>query len=235
MQRRERRAILLMMSQLPPDGPDRTGAGASVPERFDDVLEVLATARSTRRFAGTPVAPEVLERLVWAATRAASANNCQPWSFVIVTEPARLEALAAALRPFESWIASLAPPADEDERRTRAGAARLLADFAALPAVIAVCAQNVFPADAPRPAYMWSAVGGAVQNLLVAARAMELGAAPTMFHVLDERSVSDVLALPEGWRVGALVAVGTPLAPAAPVRRRSLDEVIHWQRWSGAG
>ncbi|MBM4155130.1 MAG: nitroreductase family protein [Lentisphaerae bacterium] len=61
-----------------------------------DALEAIAIRHSTRRFLDRPVPKAVLEQIVEAARHAATANNEQPWTFVVVTERARLAAIAAA-------------------------------------------------------------------------------------------------------------------------------------------
>jgi nitroreductase len=182
-----------------------------------------------------PVDAATVDRLLWAATRASSPNNTQHWHFVVLTDPGRRAALAAALRPFLRWIDTLPPPGDASETRTRTGARHLLESLADVPVVVAVCADHAYPPPPARPdaRYLWSTVGTATQNLLVAARAHGLGAVPTMFHVADEPAVAEVLGLPDGVRVGCLVPIGhpAPARPFGPVRRRPLAEVVHRERW----
>jgi nitroreductase len=195
------------------------------------VFEVLGTARAMRSLRPDPVDPAVVDAVVWAATRAASPNNSQLWHFVVLTDPARRAALAAALRPFGAWIDELPPLRDASEARTRAGARRLLATIADAPVIVVVCAQHAYPPGAPESRYLWTTVGGAAQNLVVAARALGLGTVVTMFHVLDEQAVADVLEIPEGVRVGAIIPMGWPGKPFGAVRRRPLSEVLHHERW----
>ena len=53
------------------------------------VLGALGTTRAVRRFSPEPVSPDMVDELIWAATRAASPENDQPWEFVVVTDPER--------------------------------------------------------------------------------------------------------------------------------------------------
>lgn len=213
--------------------PSRPPLPADLDPGAAAVLDAMGTARAVRRFRPDPIPREHLELLVWATTRAASANNSQPWHVVVLTEPASKQRLADSLAGFARWIDALGPPKDHREGVTRRGARRLLQEISLVPAIVVICAENSFPADAPRTSYLWSAVGGATQNLLVAARALGLGAVPTMFHVLDEPAAAAALGLPDGLRIGAIVPVGRPDSAAGPVARRPLDEVVHWESWSG--
>ena len=58
-----------------------------------DVSEAIRSNRSVRRFAERPVERAVIEQIVDAGRRAGSAKNRQPWTFIVVTERPRLEAL----------------------------------------------------------------------------------------------------------------------------------------------
>jgi nitroreductase len=214
--------------------PSRPATSTALDPAANAVLDAIGSARAVRRFRPDPVAPELLETLVWAATRAASANNSQPWHVIILTESGPKQRLADSLAGFARWIDALGPPTDRSDAVTRQGARRLLAAMAQVPAIVVIGATNSFPPENPRTSYLWSAVGGATQNLLVAARALGLGAVPTMFHVLEEAAVAAVLGLPDGVRVGAIVPVGWPDVAGGPVARRPLDDVLHWQTWSGA-
>ena len=70
-----------------------------------------------------------------------------------------------------------------------------------------------------------------VQNLLLAARALGLGATLTVWHLFLEEDFKRVLGLPRPVTPFALIPVGYPLGRFGPVRRRPAAEVIHWDRW----
>lgn len=195
------------------------------------VFDVLGTARAMRYLKPEPVPDDLLERLVWAGTRASSANNTQPWEFITVTSPEQRRRVAEAVAPFLELVDSLPAPTDASEARTRSGSTRLIAELATVPALIFVCGRNDYPASEPREFYLWSAVFSAAQNILVAARALGLGAALTTLHVANPAAIRDLLGLPAGLRIGAMIAVGWPDRPFGPVKRRPLQEVLHRDRW----
>lgn len=68
---------------------------SEAPEREHPVIEAIRTRRSVRRYRPGPVSRETLELIVDCGRLAPSANNVQSWEFVVVTEPARLERVAA--------------------------------------------------------------------------------------------------------------------------------------------
>ena len=70
-----------------------------------------------------------------------------------------------------------------------------------------------------------------VQNLLLAARALGLGATLTVWHLFLEDDFKRVLGLPRHITPFALIPVGYPLGHFGPVRRIPATEVIHWDRW----
>lgn len=130
--------------------------------------------------------------------------------------------------------------------------------FDETPAVIAACyARPPVPRD-PRPvADLIRAVGPgslrrmasprvavpagasssypAVQNLLLAARALGLAANISIWHLFAEKEFKRVLGVPRQVTIYALVPVGWPSGRFGPVRRRPVADVVHWDRWQAAG
>lgn len=76
-----------------------------------------------------------------------------------------------------------------------------------------------------------SSIYPAVQNLLLAARAHGLGATLTIWHLFREADFRRVLRVPADHGIYALVPMGYPVGRFGPVRRRPVDEVVHWDRW----
>ena len=62
-----------------------------------DAFEAMGTARAIRYLKPDPVAPELIEKLVWAATRASSPGNSQQWAFVVVTDADKKAAIGGAV------------------------------------------------------------------------------------------------------------------------------------------
>jgi nitroreductase len=165
-----------------------------------DALEAIGSARSMRWLRPDPVPDEHVQKLLWAATRASSAHNCQPWRFVVVREPTRRRALGRVIRDAADVKDPLPPnPETRTDQLIDAGVRNLLTNVADAPVIIMICGVNIYPSAAPVEHFMWSALHAAGQNLVVAARALGLGAAITMLHRLAESEVRAVLELPDGF------------------------------------
>src|ERR1700754_2235766 len=115
-----------------------TSFGADAP-----IFEVMRTMRAMRRLKPDPVAPELLEQLVQAATWAPTASNTQAYTFLIVTDRERMRALA------DPWVACWrfyehtgVPPEgmSREAFERELAASRFQADhFAEIPALIVPC------------------------------------------------------------------------------------------------
>jgi nitroreductase len=196
-----------------------------------DVFEAMGTARAMRFFQTDPVPDELVEKVLWAATRASSGNNTQGWDFVVVRDAEQRGRLGEALAGFVKRVEAMPDPGNETDRRTLVGAKNLGATFAQVPVIIVVCGANIYPPDHPRETFMYSAVFAAAQNLVVAARALGLGAAFTTLHNVAEPQFREILQIPTDRYLGVTIPRGWPAGPVGPVNRKPLEEVVHHDRW----
>lgn len=198
-----------------------------------DVFEAMGTAVSMRWLKPDPVPDELVERLLWAATRASNPGNSQPWDFVVVREEVTRRQIAdiitEPMRGFRPSPSEL--PDDPTQRRILQGVGYLVEHMGDVPVLIFVCGNNVYPANAPQEPMMYSAVFGAAQNLIVAARALGLGAAYTTFHLAHESEIKTKLGIPDGTRICATIPVGWPGRGFGSLTRRPLEEVVHHDHW----
>ncbi len=195
------------------------------------VLETMGTARAVRFFEREPVSDELLETLVWAATRASSPDNSQSWEFIVITDQGVKDELASHIKSFLGAIASFGPTKDAVHSRTRIGAVHLIEHLAEVPALIVVCGRDDYPAEAPEEKYLWGALHAASQNMVVAGRALGLSVVLTMLHVAAPGKIRKALELPDDVRIGSIMAVGRPARAFGPVNRRPVTEVLHRDRW----
>lgn len=165
------------------------------------------------------------------------------------------------VRVYIELMGSVVPGAEDEAHARMADALRYQAEhFHETPALVAACYRRSGPsvsalldvrantalvrrlglASVRRLAAGARSAGGlgeassiypAVQNLLLAARAHGLGATLTIWHLFRESDFRRVLGVPKDHGIYALVPIGYPLGNFGPVRRRDVDEVIHWQRW----
>lgn len=198
-----------------------------------EVFDAMESAMTMRWLADAPVSGELIERLIWAATRASSPANSQLWDFVVVTSPEQRSRLHDAIVPHISMPGDPGMPGDVDgvARRMVEGGAHLLRTLRDAPALIFVCASSLVPGDPKEDRYQFATIYGATQNMLVAGRALGLGLAPTGVHNFNTKGVRRILGIPDHKMIGVTVAVGWPTKPFRPVHRRPVTEVIHSETW----
>ena len=197
-----------------------------------DIFEAMGSARAIRYLKSDPVAPELIEKLIWAATRASSPGNSQAWEFVVVTDAAKKARIGGAISDAMSGLMrDPSPNADRSVRLMLSGAKALAGSLATAPVLILVCGRMIYPPAAPEELMVWSACYPASQNLIVAARALGLGATFTTFQRRAEAVVRGTLGIPDEVRLAALIPVGWPDRPHGPVNRKPVEEVLHWEGW----
>jgi nitroreductase len=211
-----------------------------------DFFDVVGTQRAIRRFRPDPVPDEVVGRILRAATAAPSARGAEPWGFVVVRDPATRAAIGrlylAAWEAAQTYTA--ATDADHDLKDARhygrmmRGADALARGIAEVPVLIVCCLDHarLGPiADGSgglrSPAAAYASILPAVQNLLLAARALGLGTTLTTLHRAFERELRALLAIPDTVEPVVLVPLGVPVDRFGPTRRRPLAEVAHLDRW----
>jgi len=211
-----------------------------------DFFTVVDTQRAIRRFRPDPVPDDALARVLEAATRAPSARGAEPWFFLVVRDPATRAAIGERYR--SAWEAgarfTAATDADGDLRgrphytRMMRAASELAEHLAAVPVLIACCLDHrqLGPLAAPdgtlvAPGAAYASIFPAVQNLLLAARALGLGTTLTTLHRGFEDALKALLDVPPAVEVVALVPLGWPRDRFAPTRRKPVAEVAFAERW----
>ena len=111
-------------------------------------------------------------------------------------------------------------------RRTRAANQYLTDHYHEAPVWIVACLEGASPTRSSG-----SSIYPAVQNMLLAARTLGLGATLTTVFLRYEQEVAAALGLPEGVKSYALLPIGYPLGRFGPVRRIPLSEVVYRDRW----
>ena len=211
-----------------------------------DFFTVIDTQRALRRFRSDPVPDTTLRRVIEAATRAPSARGAEPWFFVVVRDPARRAAIGTRYRA--AWDAAeratAATDADRDVRerphyaRMMRGGRALADHLADAPVLIACCLDHrqLGPIAGPggtlvSPVAAYASILPAVQNLLLAARALGLGTTLTTLHRSFEAPLKALLGVPAAVEVAALVPLGYPLDRFGPTRRKPVEEVAFLDHW----
>ena len=201
------------------------------------IFEVMFSCRAMRRLKPDEVPEELLVKLVEAGNQAPTGSNVQNVRYVIVRDAERKRELAEENR---KWLTQYMEadrveelPHQEKAKRDRMREAVLwqMEHFHEIPALVIVCLEFDEPvgdaAAAGGGGYVWPAV----QNVLLAARALGLGATPTTLGLRDRGRVKEILGLPETVEAYCQIPVGYPMGKFGPVTRKPVDEILHWDVW----
>ena len=195
------------------------------------LLEGIRTTRAIRRLKPDPVPRELIRAVCEAGTFAPSGGNRQPWFFIAVTEPERRRWVADRYRAaFHAYIAraveaAKAPGYPEAKRKNMRAAIHLADHLDEVPVLLFVAGWT------RRGAPQLQALFPAVQNVLLACRAVGLGASLTSLHVTFGREVDAWLGLPEGCPTCAMLPIGWPVGRYARPVRRPVDDCLFYERF----
>lgn len=167
--------------------------------------DAIRSRRNVRQFSDEPIEDHDLRQILEAGRRTPSANNWQPWDFVVVTERDRLASLA----------------------RVWQGAGHV----ARSAATIAVVAP--LQPDETKNSWMQYDLGQLTMTLMLAATDVGIGSAHAW--VTDQDAARAAIGFPDDRFLAWLIALGypadKPLAPLDRVKRRDFDDVVRWEQW----
>jgi len=185
--------------------------------------EAVFTQRSIRRFKPDPISVDDLRLIVEAAVKAPNGGNVQVARFLIVTDPATIRAFGPLYR--EAWWAKrhdegFPGPAELPPRYLPAAG---LADaIANVPCIVFALAAQQGPANSVIPA---------VQNLMLAARALGIGSVPTTLHPSVMDRFHEMFGIPDDVRFHFCVPLGYPQGKFGPTSRKPTAETTFLDRW----
>ncbi|MFN0144872.1 MAG: nitroreductase family protein [Dehalococcoidia bacterium] len=200
------------------------------------LFATIYSTRALRRFKPDPIPDEVMFQLFDAAIRASSGQNAQDWRYVVITNPAvKAQMQEWALESWERYKARYGT-SEEIERLPRSQRLSLRSvehmshNIATVPAVVLVLGmkgRHSTPGGSTFPA---------VQNFMLAARALGLGA--SIFNLSMRPELHEMLGIPETNQMYCLIPIGYPTDRQGPVKRKPVREVVFserfGQRWAFA-
>jgi nitroreductase len=202
-----------------------------------DLFEIMTTTRSMRRLKTDPVPDELVRKILEAGVAAPSGGNMQRWRFLVVKDPEIKKKVGGYYK--RAWDEVVSPryrssepaPGTSPERFKRMlDAAQYLADHIhEAPVWVIPCMGG-----GAGTRTSGSSIYPAVQNMLLAARALGLGATLTTLYLNFEKEVDAALGLPDDVHSYALLPIGYPMGSFGPVRRVPLDKVVYGDQWGRA-
>ncbi len=197
-----------------------------------DTLEAMETSIAMRYFKPDPIPKDELTRLIYYATRASNPGNSQGWEFIVIDDHDIKTKIGAVVKQAMAPVFASRPQGLEGvQERMYQGAEHLANNFASVPTWILGCARKIYPPQDPQDVFMYSTIYPAAQNLVVAARAMNIGTAFTTFQHMAEPLLREDLHIPDDVHLCVFIAAGYPERKFSKVRRKPVEEVLHWNGW----
>jgi nitroreductase len=205
-----------------------------------DLFKAIQERKSIRRFKQTPVPDEDVRMILDAGRWAPSANNTQPWSFIVIKDREILKNMAVAVR---EMIDRMVPYAESEKQAQRLAAykSNYYTFFENAPVVIAVCMEAYdagtdrllskmgYGADEVkrlRPLPGLQSVAAAIQNMLLAIHALGYGSCWMTGPLVAQEAFGKLLGFGNEKSMAALLPVGVPDEdpPARP--RKPVEEIM---------
>jgi nitroreductase len=205
------------------------------------LLEGMATTRAIRRFTTEPIPDDALARMLFAATRAPSGSNRQPFRFLVLRDGPRAHAARRLIgegarqawgtkRQVDRYDTGSGTRPTSPKARLAATMSAFVEGFEQIPVVVLPCLERY---REPTPTE-GASIYPACQNLLLAARALGYGGVLTGWHAMVEPELRTLLGIPDDVFMAATIALGRPVGHHGPVRRRPLQELVFEDAWGEA-
>ena len=205
-----------------------------------NLFEAIKGRKSIRRYKQTPVPDADIEKILDAGRRAPSANNTQPWSFLVIKDRAVLASMAAAVRVM---IDRMIPFAENEKQSQRLAAykSNYYTFFEHAPAMIIVfmeaydagtdrlLAKMGYSAEdikRLRPSPGLQSVAAAIQNILLAAHALGYSSCWMTGPTVAQESFEQILGYGKEKLIAALLPVGVPDENPPSRPRKTIQEMM---------
>lgn len=202
------------------------------------LLEGLATTRAIRRYLPEAIPEEHLRDIMFAATRAPSGSNRQPFRFMVFADSEKSREVKSLIARGAQQLWNNKRTADGYEEGSgvvdnspKARMARTMQhyvdNFASVPVLVLACLERY---RAPTPTE-GASVYPACQNILLAARALGYGGVLTGFQSFVEQELRAMLNIPDSVFLAATLTLGKPAGKHGPVRRVPMNELVYGDTW----
>jgi nitroreductase len=215
-------------------------AVSDAPFDLDETDRLLSTTRSVRKRLDLerPVERDVLLDCIRLAQQAPTGSNSQTWRWMVVTDPAKRQAIADAYNEVGRAYLTMAKDSTADDPQTQRvyESALLLTDILAkVPVHVIPCVEGPINLSSNGvAASQYGSIMPAAWSFLLALRSRGLGSVWTTLHLFKEADVAALLGIPENVSQVALFpvayTVGTEFKPA---QRPPAEEITYFDTWGG--
>ncbi len=223
--------------------PKSDSAAVSTPDGELDVerlgeqfplLEGIRTSRAIRRLRSDAVPRALIRKVCEAGTFAPSGGNRQPWVFVAVDDAERRAWIADRYRPiFQKYIGPAIERAEAENfpdrlKRNMSASLHLAEHLHEAPVLLFIAGWK------RRGEEQFQALFPCAQNVLLACRALGLGASFTTLHRSFGRECDALLGLPENIPSAVMIPIGWPLGRHGKPPRESIDTKLYWNEFDAS-
>lgn len=210
----------------------------SLPSDSVGLLEGIATTRAIRRYVDEPIPDVVLRDILFAATRAPSGSNRQPFRFMVFQDSPRAKQVKeligrSAVRLWENkrvrdgYEKGSGQEENSPKYRMAHTMEHYVENFSSVPVLVLACLERY---REPTPTE-GASIYPACQNMLLAARGLGYGGVLTGFQAFVESELRELLNIPDSVFLAATITLGKPVGRHGPVRRRPMGEVVFGDTW----
>ena len=206
----------------------------------DDVslLDGIATTRAIRRYRDEPVPEDVLAQILFAATRAPTGSNRQPFRFVVLTDGPNARQAKALIatgaqgawghkRETDKYDEGSGARDDSPKARMARTMQAYVDNFEQVPVLILPCLVRYREPNS----FEGASIYPACQNILLAARALGYGGVLTGWNALVDEELRALLGVPDEVFIAGTITLGKPQGGHGPVRRRPIAELVYEDAW----
>ena len=203
-------------------------------------FDLVGNVRAMRRLEPDPVPMHLLRKVLDAGVKAPSGMNTQPWAFLVICDTDGKKWFADRSKAaIQSRFGDFAISDDDDSPMARQlRALRYQMDHMhGFPLLLVVCGLRDWPFRVPESERVglappnYGAIYPCVQNILLACRAVGLGAALTTMQQVFEEELHERFGIPEEYGVVVTIPIGYPVGKFGPVRRKPAADVTYFDAW----
>ena len=205
----------------------------------NDVFEIMHTMRAMRRLKPDPVPDDLIRKILAAGLHAPNSGNTQKYRFLVLKDvEIKKKVQVLYQKAFDEHVSASyqsrpIPPGSDEARyhRQHAAVAYLTEHFHEAPVWIVACLEH---GDQAPTHLSGASVYPAVQNMLLAARALGLGANLTTRAMRYQKECEEALGLPPDVHCYAIIPIGYPMGKFGPTRRGDMSEFVYLDRWGNS-